>query len=276
MAIDLHLHSKASDGDYAPEAVVGFAHKAGVTVLSLTDHDTVKGNREAALAASQFGMRFIPGIELSCLWANTCIHVVGLGVALDNEELNRTCSEIARIRENRALEIERRLANLGIPETIAEIRTLYPEVKNISRAHFARVLLHRGIVKNEQVAFDKYLGTKAPAYVAVPWPELKEGVRLLLEAGAVPVLAHPLRYSFKNPLMTGELVRDFVTAGGKGIEVVSGSQHPIYSTDCEAWAKEFCLYASAGSDFHRITPERPMPGCEPELPRGIPSVLEIL
>ena len=276
MAIDLHLHSKVSDGDYAPESVMGFAHEAGVSVLSLTDHDTVKGNAEASKAASQFGMRFIPGIELSCLWAKTCIHVVGLGVALDNEELNHTCSEIARIRENRALEIERRLANLGIPDTIAEIRSLYPEVKNISRAHFARVLLHRGIVKNEQVAFDKFLGTKAPAYVAVPWPELKEGVRLLLNAGAVPVLAHPLRYSFKNPLMLEELVRDFVTAGGRGIEVVSGSQHPIYSPQCEAWAKEYALYASAGSDFHRITPERPMPGCQPELPRGIPSVLELL
>ena len=276
MTIDLHTHSTASDGDFTPSALVDFAHQNGVTTLALTDHDTLSGNDEAITRATSLGLRFIPGIELSTNWGKTCIHVVGLNVSPTDDALNRKCDEIAELRQTRALRISQRLNALGIFETLEEIHSKFPKVQNISRAHFARVLLARGIVKNEQQAFDRFLGINAPAYVPSPWPDLKESLSLIQKAGGVAVLAHPMRYKFKSQLSLDALLEDFVKAGGVGIEVSSGSQSPAYSSLCESMAKKYHLYASCGSDFHRIGAERPYPGSEPELPKDLPLILELI
>ena len=276
MSIDLHTHSTASDGDFAPVSLVDLAHQNGVSVLALTDHDTLSGNGLAYLRARELGMRFIPGIELSTNWGKTCIHVVGLNVDPENTALKNKCEEIAELRTMRAAKIAHRLEALGIPDTLENIHAKFPKVENISRAHFARILMARGVVKNEQQAFDRFLGTEGPAYVASPWPELEESLTLIKNAGGVAVLAHPMRYKFKSKLSLDALLEDFVKAGGAGIEVSSGSQSPAYSPVCEAMARNYHLYASCGSDFHRVGAERPYPGSEPVLPKELPFILDLI
>ena len=130
--------------------------------------------------------------------------------------------------------------------------------------------------KNEQEAFDRFLSTQGPAYVPTGWPELADAIALISRAGGVPVLAHPLRYRFNSDLAGDALVEAFVTAGGKAIEVTSGSQVPQCSTRCAAWARKYGLFASTGSDFHRITTARPMLGHQPELPADLRCVTELL
>ncbi len=276
MTIDLHTHSNASDGDLAPAALVDIAHQNGVTVLALTDHDTLRGNAEAFSRAKEYGMRFIPGIELSTNWGKTCIHVVGLNVDPEDLPLNKKCEEIAEMRSTRAARIAHRLEALGIADTLEDIHAKFPHVTNISRAHFARILLARGVVKTEQQAFDRFLGSEAPAYVPAPWPTLDESLTLIKNAGGLAVLAHPMRYKFKSKLTLDALLEDFVRLGGVGIEVSSGSQSPAYSPVCEAMAKNYHLYASCGSDFHRVGAERPYPGSEPELAKDLPNILDLI
>ncbi len=276
MIIDLHTHSTASDGDFAPHALVDLAHLNGVSVLALTDHDTLAGNAEAASRAKELGMRFIPGIELSTNWGTTCIHIVGLNVNRENKPLKDKCEEIASLRRARAAKIAHRLDALGIPDTLEDVKAKFPEVKNISRAHFARVLQSRGVVKSEQEAFDRFLGSAAPAYVPTPWPTLAESLTLIKGAGGVAILAHPMRYKLKSKLSLDALLEEFLDVGGLGIEVSSGSQSPAYSSVCEALARNYHLYASCGSDFHRVGSERPYPGSQPALPKDLPSILEFI
>lgn len=275
MKIDLHTHSWESDGDFAPEKVVDLAVECGVSVLALTDHDTLQGNLAARKEAVSRGIRFIPGIELSCNWGKLCIHITGLKVDPEDKTLNAICEKTLKLREERAVEIDRRFQKLGIAGILDLVKQMFPEVENISRAHFARALIERAIVKNEQQAFDRYLGTNAPAYVPAAWVELPEAVKLIKAAGGIPVLAHPMRYKFRTDLAREALVQDFVEAGGIGLEVTSGSQSPHYSALCEQWVRRYGLYASTGSDFHRISKERPMIGAQTPLPEGLPCVLEL-
>ena len=274
--IDLHTHSKASDGDYSPAALMQLARENHVSVLALTDHDTVAGDEKAREAAREGGIIFIPGIELSANWGQTCIHVVGLNVDTGNPPLKDACVRAAHLRAERAEKIDACFKSLGIDHLLKDVKEIFPDVVNVSRAHFARALIRRAVVKNEQEAFDRFLSTQGPAYVPTGWPELADAIALISRAGGVPVLAHPLRYRFNSDLAGDALVEAFVTAGGKAIEVTSGSQVPQCSTRCAAWARKYGLFASTGSDFHRITTARPMLGHQPELPADLRCVTELL
>ena len=182
----------------------------------------------------------------------------------------------AHLRAERAEKIDARFKSLGIDHLLKDVKDIFPDVVNVSRAHFARALIRRAVVKNEQEAFDRFLSTQGPAYVPTGWPELADAIALISRAGGVPVLAHPLRYRFNSDLAGDALVEAFVPAGGKVIEVTSGSQVPQCSTRCAAWARKYGLFASTGSDFHRITTARPMLGHQPELPADLRCVTELL
>ena len=125
-------------------------------------------------------------------------------------------------------------------------------------------------------AFDRYLGDGKPAYIMAPWPTVAEAVDLIHTAGGIAVMAHPGRYHFKNDWTVDELMKDFAAAGGEAVEVISGSQQPDFTPRCLAWAREYKLLVSTGSDFHSKTGTRPMPGTQGQLPAGYTSVLSKL
>ncbi len=276
MTIDLHMHSTASDGTLSPTELMRFAAECGCNTVALTDHDTAAGVSEARSEAHRLGIRFIAGIEVSSLWGGRSIHVVGLGIDDTNPVLTRKVREFEVSRTRRAAQIAEKLAALGIAGMLEKATAFAENKLNVSRVHFALALLEAGAVKNQQEAFDGYLGDGKPAYILAPWPTVAEAVDLIHTAGGIAVMAHPGRYHFKNDWTVDELMKDFAAAGGEAVEVISGSQQPDFTPRCLAWAREYKLLVSTGSDFHSKTGTRPMPGTQGQLPAGYTSVLSKL
>lgn len=276
MTIDLHMHSTASDGALSPTELIRFAAECGCNTVALTDHDTAAGVSEARSEAHRLGIRFIAGIEVSSLWGGRSIHVVGLGIDDTNPVLTRKVREFEVSRTRRAAQIAEKLAALGIAGMFEKATAFAENKLNVSRVHFALALLEAGAVKNQQEAFDRYLGDGKPAYIMAPWPTVAEAVDLIHTAGGIAVMAHPGRYHFKNDWTVDELMKDFAAAGGEAVEVISGSQQPDFTPRCLAWAREYKLLVSTGSDFHSKTGTRPMPGTQGQLPAGYTSVLSKL
>lgn len=252
LCADLHCHSVYSDGTLLPAELVRRAVAAGVELLSLTDHDATGGLEEAAREARACSLGFLPGIELSTTWAERNIHVVGLGIDPDQPLLREGIARIAEIRLRRAEAIAGRLGRAGIPDTLNDALALAGP-GTVTRSHFARCLLARGQVGNLQQAFDRYLGRGKPAHVCVVWISIEEAVQWIQAAGGVPVLAHPLRYGLSGA-WTRRLLEAFRSAGGKGLEVISGPQHKSQTDLLADHAMKHGFLASCGSDFH--TPDQ--------------------
>lgn len=275
--LDLHMHSTASDGNLTPEALVRFcARECGVRTMALTDHDTVAGIEAARRTAEKEGVTFVPGIEVSTLYAGKNIHIVGLGINYHDEELLTVTTHMCSERDRRAVLIAERFAELGIEGMFEEAMSFSARESNLSRLHFAKALLKRGVVKNQQEAFDRFLGEGKAAYIAAPWGSVADAVELIHKARGIAVLAHPGRYQFNAQWQLDALVEGFAECGGDGIEVVSGSQSPTFTEKALQFARNYGLAVSAGSDFHNVAGMRPLPGAQGELPQGLPTVMKML
>jgi predicted metal-dependent phosphoesterase TrpH len=272
MLIDLHTHSTASDGALAPVELLQRAVSRGVDCFALTDHDTVAGYGQlsgAALALPD-GFELLTGVELSCRWSNTTIHIVGLGMALDHPALVEGLRELDEARGLRAARIGERLEKAGFPGGTAGARQR-AGASQVGRPHFARWLVDEGHVPDMNTAFDKYLGAGKIGDVKAFWPVLSQAVAWITRSGGRAVLAHPVKYRFTN-MKLRRLVRDFVDAGGQALEVFSGRQTAEQTSRLAALATEFSLRISAGSDFHRDGPYLPGLGLDTaELP-SLPAV----
>lgn len=275
--LDLHMHSRASDGVFNPKELMQFViQKQGVRVVALTDHDTVAGVAQARAEAELLGAHFVSGIEVSCTWGRYTIHIVGLGVDETNTGLVQKTLETCNKRDTRAQLIAQRFEQLGIGGMWQAALDESGTERNISRVHFGRALLKRGVVKNLQEAFDRYLGDGQCCFVPTPWRTIDQGIQLIQEAGGVAVLAHPGRYRMDADWQIDALVEHFASCGGQGIEVVSGSQGASWIPRCMIWAKQYGLLGSTGSDFHSPTGNRPLPGEQGQLPEGIESIMKIV
>ena len=249
MKTDLHTHSTASDGTLKPAELVTLADSCGVKLLALTDHDTVDGLPEAKSEAVKHGITFVPGIEVSTLWNERSIHVVGLGIRYEDGKLARVFADVAEKRVNRGKDIGKRLGELGFPDAYEGALRFAAKKGTLSRAHFARWMKMNGYVKTVQEAFDVYLGDGCPAFIKTVWPSLEEGISIILNAGGIPVLAHPGRYKLPEATPLSQLMKEFYEAGGLGIEVCSGSQRSETEAMLADFARQYGFYASLGSDF---------------------------
>ena len=267
---DLHCHSSASDGALSPADLVRRAHLQGVTHLALTDHDTVAGLAEAAQAADLLNMHFIPGIELSATYANQCLHIVGLNIDPTNSILLQGLARQQNIREQRAKKIAEKLEKKRIHGAHQAV-LLAAGDGEITRSHFADFLVAQGYVDSQQAAFDRYLSKGKPAFVATQWATLEETIGWIRQAGGVAVLAHPLRYNLSVKWMNRALAA-FKTAGGLGVEVVTGRASVDDIRLSHQIAQKHQLYASAGSDFHTPQNQWVELGRLAPLPMGIEPV----
>lgn len=247
--IDLHCHSHCSDGELSPGAVVVRAFEQGVSLLALTDHDTVAGVPEAMEAAARLGMTLIPAMELSTLWNGMNIHVVALNIDLDSSVLQKALERQAGARERRGRLIGEKLERQGIAGAYEAALALADRPESLGRTHFAQMLLEAGRVSRLQQAFDKYLGAGKVADVPIPWVTLEEGVGVIREAGGIAVLAHPAQYRMTRTKLR-RLIDAFAKAGGQAMEVVSATQSPDIIPWLALTAESFGLMASQGSDFH--------------------------
>ncbi len=247
LVIDLHTHSNRSDGTLTPAELVRRAAGAGVSVLALTDHDTIAGFADACNEAQHAGIRLVPGVELSASWRAQAIHVLGLWIDPTCAKLQDRLESQAERRRTRMRKICARLGKAGLPavELLAAVDA-HPGLP--TRAHLAQALVDGGHVARIEDAFRKYLGKGKTAHFASEWPPLAEIVAWIREAGGVASLAHPARY----PLSSGarrQLLTEFAHAGGTALEVVTGSDARHVEASATL-ARSFGLTGSIGSDFH--------------------------
>jgi len=250
---DLHAHSTASDGTLSPAELMQHAHAAGVNVMALTDHDTTAGIAEARDTATQLGMEFIPGIELSVTWDNRTVHIVGLGIDENSEPIQAGIKKLMDFRQRRAEEIGRRLEKAGYPDMYEKAKA-YSNGRLIGRVHFARALVAAGHADTVGAVFKKFLVGGKPGFVPGAWAELSDVVKWIREAGGRAIIAHPARYDMTRTKLR-QLIADFKELGGEGFEVCSGSHSKDDVNTMAQHARDFDLLASAGSDFHG--PENP-------------------
>ncbi|PVY75420.1 hypothetical protein C8D92_107141 [Tamilnaduibacter salinus] len=251
--IDLHCHSLASDGSLAPSEVVARAAEKGVTTLALTDHDTTDGVSEAAEAARQSGVTLLPGIELSCQWRRRTVHIVGLGFDPADADWQEALAGQLANRWKRARQIAERLTPLRV-ESLLEKATEQAGGRVPGRPHFARVLVHEGVVKDMNQAFQRHLGNGKRGDVKACWPELATVVDWIRAAGGKAVVAHPRKYGLTATKLR-ELLDDFQAAGGEAMEVLTSGQSDGDLGFLADLCRKRLLLASCGSDFHH--PGRP-------------------
>ncbi|MBA2778036.1 PHP domain-containing protein [Billgrantia kenyensis] len=249
LGIDLHMHSTASDGALSPANLVALCAERGVTLMALTDHDTMDGVAEAAETASRLGVSLLPATELSTRWQGISIHVVGLLPHGARGALAEGLQAQARAREARAEVIAQRIEKLGLDDALAKAREQAGPYRPLGRPDFARALVAAGLVPDIATAFRKHLGNGKAGDVKAHWPGLADVVGWIVEAGGVAVLAHPLRHGLTRR-KRGLLLDDFAAAGGQAAELVSGFQNADVTRDLARQLAERSLHASVGSDFH--------------------------
>jgi predicted metal-dependent phosphoesterase TrpH len=246
---DLHAHSTVSDGTMTPRALVERAHAKGVELFALTDHDEVAGLREAALAAAEFGLDFVPGVEISVTWHGQTVHIVGLGIDAGDATLVEGLARVRSGRMRRAQAMADALAAAGHEGALEGALGYAGNVDLISRTHFARWLVETGVCDDVREVFTKYLVAGKPGYVPHQWAQLHEAVAWIVGAGGVAIVAHPGRYKLGGDEMR-VLLAEFRAAGGVAVEVATSNHTVQQARQFAKLAREFELEASRGSDFH--------------------------
>lgn len=271
--VDLHTHSTASDGRLSPAQLVEKAMGSGVRLLALTDHDTINGLKEAQEAAAERDIQLVSGVELSARWCQHSIHIIGLNFDVGGHSLTNGLGQLRRLRTQRAIAIAGKLEDLGITGTSSWTSKKMLSTQ-ITRAHFARLLVERKYCRTIQQAFKKYLGPGKLLYVDCNWPPMKDTLDWIRESGGCSVLAHPLRYGLDATQLT-RLLHEFKVAGGDAVEIYSGTDSPREIKICTRYARQFDLKASIGSDYHSETQRRSRLGATCPFSVSVQPVWEI-
>jgi len=272
---DLHCHSNVSDGTLSPEDVAARAHRNGVQLWALTDHDEVGGQSRARAAAHALGMDYLTGTEISVSFAQQTVHIVGLGFDENHPALVEGLASTRGGRERRARDMADDLARVGIKGAFEGALKYVGNPDLISRTHFARYLVEIGVCNDTHDVFKRYLTEGKPGYVEHRWARLSDAVHWITDAGGVAVIAHPGRYDF-TPNEEYALFTEFKGHGGRGVEVVTGSHTQSEYGKYADMAIEFDLLASRGSDFHDPAESHTDLGTLPDLPGQLTPVWEAL
>jgi hypothetical protein len=251
MFVDLHSHSTASDGTFAPADVVRLAHEAGLVGLALTDHDTVAGLGEAAEAAAALGMTFVPGIEISAVppVENGTLHILGYRVDPSNAVLQEMTRQLIDARDNRNPRIIAALQGLGIDVTMEEA-VAQAGGGVLGRPHIAALMVRKGVVKTIKQAFDEYLGQGGKAYFDKERLSPRDAVARIHQAGGLAVLAHPVQLRTTNDAQLLTVLKDLVDLGLDGVEVLHSDHGPDEVEKYDRFAGRYNLLKTGGSDFH--------------------------
>ncbi len=249
MSIDLHTHTTASDGSFTPSQLVRYAKQKGVTVIAITDHDTIDGNVEAMTEGEREAVTVVPGVEISVDYTPGSMHMLGFFIDIKNTALSEKLRLLQDSRADRNPRIIEKLNALGV-------NINYQEVIDISgggqvgRPHIAQVLLQKGYTRSIQEAFDRYLGKGAPAYLDKFRMEPADAIGMIIGAGGVPVLAHPFTLNCANADELEHLIKNLVSLGLAGIEVYYSEHSSKQVSVYESLAGRFNLLITGGSDFH--------------------------
>lgn len=271
MLFDLHSHTTASDGRLTPEALVKRAVERRVDVLAITDHDTVAGlvPAQQAIDAENLPITLIKGIEISTVWRNFDIHIVGLNIDIEHPAITNLVKEQLERRKVRAELMAERLEKNRMPGALEGAKALAGDA-TLTRAHFAQWLVAQGYAKNMQAVFKKFLTRNNPGYVPPNWCSIADAVEAIHAAGGQAVLAHPGRYNMTAKWLK-RLLTAFVEANGDAMEVSQPQQAPQERRTLADYSIDYKLLASQGSDFHYASPWTEL-GRNLWLPKGVTEV----
>lgn len=245
MRLDLHVHTRASDGAWSPEAVVEGAVEGGLDVVAITDHDTTDAVAPAIAAAAGRRLEVVPGTELSSTWENRELHVLGYFVDPDAPALVEHRRRARSLRRRRMERMIHRLETQGVHVTMESVlRAAGPDTSVLARPHLARALVEAGHVATVPEAFNRYLADQHPAFVPTALQTPAEAIQVILESGGIPVWAHP-------PLEILEsLLPELVDAGLRGLELLRPRTSPTALDRLRGAARREGLLVTGGSDWH--------------------------
>jgi 3',5'-nucleoside bisphosphate phosphatase len=258
--VDLHTHTRASDGALTPRQLVDKAVEHRVGVLAVTDHDSTEGIAEAAQAAARHpGLTLVPGLEINCNVEGAEIHVLGYLVDHDAPWFREFLAGQRAARTARVHALAARLTEMGMPIDPAEVLALAGEAAP-GRPHVAQVMVKHGYVRSVREAFDRYLRSDGPANVPRHRLTPVEAIEVIRRAHGVPVLAHP---GLAN---RDALIADLVDAGLEGIETYYAEHSAEQVRNYLDLCRRFDLVATGGSDFHGPHTGRTNPPGTPAVP----------
>lgn len=255
--IDLHIHTLASDGTETPTQVIKKAQNLGLIGVAITDHDTVSGVEEGIAAGSSYGIDVVPGVEISCSWLEHNVHLLGYYFDIKNWSLTKLLERMRKGREERLPKMLAKLHKMGIKINQKEVEA-EAHGESIGRPHLAKVMIRHGYVSSIEEAFDKYLAQGRPAYADRPRPTIAEGIRVILKAGGLPVIAHP--FTINAPVE--QIVSELSLLRIQGVEyyypykfVAEKSDEwynsvPSRLAKLKQLAKKHKLVLTGGSDYH--------------------------
>jgi len=242
---DLHIHTTASDGILTPDEVVYWSKLKGLTAIGITDHDTVNGIRPAEDASLKYGIEIVPGIELSTIFEDEEIHILGYYIDYTAPWLLSTLEKIQNSRYERAERIVNKLNELGVNITLEQVK-LKAVTGTIGRPHIARAMIDKGYINNIKEAFKEFIGKGCPAYVERYKLSSKEAIDIIKRTGGISVLAHP--GLIKNKVN----IASIINLGIDGIEVYHSKHDNETVRDTLAIANSRNLLITGGSDCHGV------------------------
>lgn len=255
MRFDLHVHTTASDGTLTPAEVVRQAAAAGLVAIAITDHDSIEGVSEALDAAGALdeAISVIPGVELSAVHEGIDVHILGYFVNHTDPELRAHLADLRSARLNRARAIVETLEAAGYELSIVEVMDL-SEGGAVGRSHVARALVNRGHAADVSDAFRRLLGRGRPFYVPKDVRTPSEVLRVILDAGGIPVLAHP------GVTGVDDLIPTLVADGLAGLEAYHSEHDPGERERYALLATELGLLVTGGTDYHGPSAPHPVLG----------------
>jgi len=251
--IDLHIHSTASDGTLSPAEILKLAQKLKLRAIAITDHDTIDGSKEALQAGIPPSVKFLTGVEISASSPPSIshagsFHILGYSIRLDDPQLNKTLAVLQQARKNRNPQIVERLNSMGFEFSLKDVAKEIGDGQ-LGRPHIARYLIKKGFVKSIDEAFNKYLAQGKPAYVDKYRVDCERAIEIILDAGGIPVLAHPILLNFDQN-ETNDLLALLKDMGLKGIEAYYPENSPDMTAFYIELAQRYGLLKTGGTDFH--------------------------
>jgi predicted metal-dependent phosphoesterase TrpH len=242
--IDLHVHTTASDGRLSPETLIAKAAASGITVLSITDHDTTAALAEARSHAAAAGVTLIDGIEITAVENARDVHILGyffdpLGAPLADFLSRQRANRVGRVHE-----IAERLRSLGFPIETQGLFDAARGAASVGRPHVADALVAAGHVADRNEAFDRLIGHGRPAFVPRRGPSAVDVIRVIKDAGGIASFAHP------GLTKRDELLPSLVDAGLAALEARHSDHNAATESHYRRLAAHYGLAISGGSDYH--------------------------
>ena len=275
MRIDLHTHSDRSDGTESPTELVRRARARGIDVLAVTDHDTTESWAEAASEAARGGVTLVPGIEVSCTFEGSGVHLLAY---LPDPTHPGLAAELQRVLDGRASRLPailERLRATGIDIDVHDVRAVAGETAAMGRPHVADALVALGVVADRNEAFDRYLGPQGPAYVHRYAADLEAMLGTVAEAGGVTVLAHPWAKRHEHSALDERGLARLRERGLVGVEVDHEDHDTATRAELRALAERLDLVVTGSSDYHGTGKIDHELGCNTTDPEQLQRLLEL-